>query len=155
MIEDSGPAGKPRRLLDLFSGVRTVRYYSHFGTHPSRVPEKFSSFLSSAYRSAFCNPFAFRFMQEWVGVYPHPRMFSRDFPTFQLWLTNCSKRVSVGKVRWNPNLPSSVHTSKFRIPQPLCLPLLRKHRGCPGILPILELSLLPTFGRSDVSITPI
>jgi hypothetical protein len=59
---------KPRRLLDLFSGARTARYYSHFGTHPSRVPEEFSSFFSSAYRSAFCNPFAFRFMQEWVGV---------------------------------------------------------------------------------------
>ena len=26
-------------------------------------------------------------------------------------------------------LPSSVHPSKFRIPQLLCLPLLRKHRG--------------------------
>src|SRR6266849_4383951 len=34
-----------------------------------------------------------------------------------LWLTNCTKKVSVGKVRWNPSLPSSVHTSKFRIPQ--------------------------------------
>src|SRR6267154_1786449 len=61
-----------------------------------------------------------------------------------LWLTNCSKRVSVGKVRGNPNLPSSVHTSKFRIPQPLYLPLLRKHRGCGGILPILE-PLIPSF----------
>ena len=49
-----------------------------------------------------------------------------------LWLTNCSKRVSVGKVRGNPNLPSSVHTSKFRIPQPLYLPLLRKHAGVWG-----------------------
>jgi hypothetical protein len=76
-------AMKPRRLLDPFSGARTVRYYSHFGTHPSRVPEIFPSFFSSAYKSAFCNPFAFRFMQEWVGVYPHPRMFLRDFPTFQ------------------------------------------------------------------------
>ena len=57
-----------------------------------------------------------------------------------LWLTKCSKKVSGGKVRWNPNLPFSVHTSKFRIPQLLCLPLLcefcipvvlagRKHRG--------------------------
>src|SRR6266403_5157811 len=27
-----------------------------------------------------------------------------------------------------PYLLFSVHTSKFRIPQPLCLPLLRKHR---------------------------
>jgi len=66
-----------------------------------------------------------------------------------LWLTKCSKKVSGGEVRSNPNLPFSVHTSKFRIPQVLCLPLLcefcipvvlagRKHRGCGGILPILE-----------------
>src|SRR5229473_2234656 len=63
-----------------------------------------------------------------------------------LWLTNCSKKVSVGKARWNPNLPSSVHSSKFRIPQLLCLPLacpersrrIRKLPGCGGILPILE-----------------
>src|SRR5260370_23836934 len=49
-------------------------------------------------------------------------------------------------------LPSSVHTSKFRIPQLLYLPLLRKHAGCGGILPILvrsarslrwELAFLP------------
>src|SRR6266403_5322254 len=31
-----------------------------------------------------------------------------------------------------PYLLFSVHTSKFRIPQPLCLPLLRKHRGVWG-----------------------
>jgi hypothetical protein len=37
------------------------------------------------------------------------------------------------------HLPSSVHSSKFRIPQVLYLPLLRKHRGCGGVLPILEL----------------
>jgi hypothetical protein len=36
-------------------------------------------------------------------------------------------------------LPFSVHSSKFRILQPLYLPLLRKHRGCMGILPTLEL----------------
>ena len=35
-------------------------------------------------------------------------------------------------------LPSSVRSSKFRIPQVLCLPLLRKCRGCGGTLPILE-----------------
>jgi len=38
---------------------------------------------------------------------------------------------------WPTRLPFSVHTSKFRIPQVLCLPLLRKHRGCGGILPVL------------------
>src|SRR5229473_7623330 len=55
-----------------------------------------------------------------------------------LWLTNCSKKVSVRKVRGNPNLPFSVRTSKFRIPQLLCLPLacpersrrIRKLPGC-------------------------
>src|SRR5712692_9626376 len=47
-----------------------------------------------------------------------------------LWLTSCYKKVSVGEVRWNPSLPSSVHSSKFRIPQPLYLPLLRKHPVC-------------------------
>ena len=38
-----------------------------------------------------------------------------------------------------PRLPSSVRSSKFRIPQLLYLPLLPKHRGCGDILPILEL----------------
>jgi hypothetical protein len=37
------------------------------------------------------------------------------------------------------DLPSSVHSSKFRIPQVLYLPLLRKQPGCGGILPISEL----------------
>src|SRR5216684_424390 len=55
-----------------------------------------------------------------------------------LWLTSCSKKVSARKVRWNPSLPSSVHSSKFRIPQVLHLQLLRKLPGCGGILPILE-----------------
>src|SRR5258708_9403762 len=55
-----------------------------------------------------------------------------------LWLTNCSKKVSARKVRWNPSLPSSVHSSKFRIPQVLHLKLLRKLPGRGGILPILE-----------------
>ena len=100
MIEDSGPVGKPRRLLDLFSDARTARYYSHFGTHLSRLPEKFPSFFSSAYRSAFCNPFAFRFMQEWVGVYPHPRMFLRDVPTFQSKLhRSCGAKIPAGSGR--------------------------------------------------------
>ncbi len=42
---------------------------------------------------------------------------------------------------WPTRLPFSVHTSKFRMPQPLCLPLLRKHRGGGYILPILELAI--------------
>src|SRR5882724_3983844 len=55
------------------------------------------------------------------------------------------------------DLPFSVHTSKFRISQLLCLPLLcalcipdvsagRKHRWCGGILPVLE---PPMFPRSN------
>src|SRR5258708_476543 len=39
---------------------------------------------------------------------------------------------------FKPHLPSSVHSSKFRIPQPLCLPLLRKLPGCVPTIPILE-----------------
>src|SRR5260370_9699195 len=36
-------------------------------------------------------------------------------------------------------LPSSVHSSKFRIPQVFCLPLLRKHPGCIPKVPSSEL----------------
>ena len=36
-----------------------------------------------------------------------------------------------------PALPSSVYSSKFRILQPLCLPLLRKLPGCVPTIPIL------------------
>src|SRR5882724_13527277 len=46
---------------------------------------------------------------------------------------------------WLPRLPSSVHTSKFRIPQPLCLPLLRKHPGCGGVFFPLWNSALSFF----------
>ena len=79
---------KPRRLLDPFFGARTVRYFSHFGTHLSRVPEKFSSFLSSAYNSQISQPLCFDIHTKCPGVYPHPRMFLRDFPIEappQLW----------------------------------------------------------------------
>src|SRR5207245_1219011 len=47
---------------------------------------------------------------------------------------------------WLIRLPFSVHTSKFRIPQPLCLPLLRKLPGCVPTIPILErTSHMPDF----------
>jgi hypothetical protein len=36
------------------------------------------------------------------------------------------------------SIPFSVHSSKFRIPQVLYLPLLRKHPGCTQTIPILE-----------------
>jgi hypothetical protein len=39
---------------------------------------------------------------------------------------------------WLPRLPFSVHTSKFRIPQLLCLPFLRKLQGCTPKVPKLE-----------------
>jgi hypothetical protein len=42
--------------------------------------------------------------------------------------------------RAQPYFPSSVHSSKFRMLQVLCLPLLRKLPGCGGILPILGLA---------------
>src|SRR5260370_37434877 len=38
---------------------------------------------------------------------------------------------------WLPCLPFSVRTSKFRIPQLLCLPLLRKLPGCVPTVPNL------------------
>ncbi len=38
-----------------------------------------------------------------------------------------------------PHIPSSVRSSKFRILQTLCLPLLRKLPGCIPTIPILEL----------------
>jgi hypothetical protein len=51
-------------------------------------------------------------------------------------------------------LPSSVHSSKFRIPQVLYLPFLRKHGGCGGILPVLGHADVQTFRRADVSLSP-
>ena len=51
--------------------------------------------------------------------------FEKQGEGWSLWLTKCSKRVSVGKIRWNPNLPFSVHTSKFRIPQVFYLTLTK------------------------------
>jgi hypothetical protein len=73
--------------------------------------------------------------------------FEKQGEGWSLWLTNCSKKVSGGKFAGISALPFSVHTSKFGIPQLLYLPLLRKHRGCGGILPILE---PPKFQCFDV-----
>ncbi len=50
------------------------------------------------------------------------------------------KGLSHSSLHPSTYLPSSVHTSKFRIPQLLCLPLLRKLPACGGILPISELA---------------
>src|SRR5271169_6397445 len=43
---------------------------SHFGTHPSLIPEEFSPFFSTIYRSPFCIPFVFNFIQEWGVCVP-------------------------------------------------------------------------------------
>src|SRR5882757_2355853 len=64
-----------------------------------------------------------------------------------LSLTGYYKRVAARNVRWNPSLPSSVHSSKPCRLQLLCLPLAcpersrrtRKHPGCVPTIPILEL----------------
>jgi len=80
-----------------------------------------------------------------------------------LWLTNCSKRVSARKDRWIPSLPSSVPSSKFRIPQVLCLParrggpLLRKHPGVWGYFShsgTLRLFSLPPEWSYGISFSP-
>src|SRR4029077_21248437 len=49
------------------------------------------------------------------------------------------------------NLPFSVCSSVLRIPQPLCLPLLRKLPGCVPTIPNLERLLFPPspFNRSS------
>ena len=52
-----------------------------------------------------------------------------------------------------PCFPSSVHSSKLRIPQVLYLPLLRKQRGCGGILSILE--LIPHPASPELAPTPV
>src|SRR5260370_4906347 len=60
-----------------------------------------------------------------------------------LWLTSCYKKVSARKVRRNPSLPSSVHSSKLCRLQLLCLLLacpersrrIRKHRRVGLFLP--------------------
>jgi hypothetical protein len=52
-------------------------------------------------------------------------------------------------------LPSSVHSSKFRIPQVLYLPFLRKHGGCGGILPVLGHADVQTFRPADASLSPV
>jgi hypothetical protein len=52
-----------------------------------------------------------------------------------------------------PCLPSSVHSSKLRIPQVLYLPLLRKQRGCGGIFSILELTPHPASPK--LASTPV
>src|SRR5258708_33353578 len=78
------------------------------------------------------------------------------------WLTNCSKKVYVRKVRWNPSLPSSVHSSKLCRLQLLCLPLacpersrtIRKHRRVGLFFPFWNSSAEGSrqgFARSEIS----
>jgi hypothetical protein len=89
-------------------------------------------------------------MVAWVVIdRRHPRQSSkpsavRPFPfSFPL-----HGRLNI----WTPRtfrraLPSSVPSSKFRIPQLLCLALYENCRGCVPTIPILE---RPHYGRSDV-----
>src|SRR5882672_1178216 len=70
MLEDSDPVGTPRRLLDPSSNARTPGNSSHFGTH---LPRSIFFSFHTLTGTPFCNPFVFRFMQEW-GVYPPPHV---------------------------------------------------------------------------------
>src|SRR5260370_42522835 len=69
------------------------------------------------------------------GVPPSSqKLFSFFFPVLS------STPLGASEPLWLPlRLPSSVPSSKFRILQLLCLQLIRKHRGCGGILPISAL----------------
>ena len=60
---------------------------------------------------------------------------------FKRLRTLCPKTPGVGvpPLLLTSSFPSSVHSSKFRIPQVLYLPLLRKLPGCVPTIPILEL----------------
>src|SRR6266849_8224375 len=48
--------------------------HSHFGSHPTFIPEQIAPLLSFSYENPFCNPLVFRFMQEWAPS---------DMPTFE------------------------------------------------------------------------
>jgi len=70
-------------------------------------------------------------MIAWVVIdRRHPRQSRKPSATRRLniWTLRTFRRA----------LPSSVCSSKFRIPQLLCLPLLRKLPGCVPTIPILE-----------------
>src|SRR5260370_17737641 len=67
------------------------------------------------------------------------KLFSFFFPELS------SPPLGASEPLWLPlRLPSSVPSSKFRILQLLCLQLIRKHRGCGGILPISALIPRPS-----------
>src|SRR5712664_21857 len=59
--------------------------------------------------------------------------------SFSLSFSRCSLQLLSVPPSLPLRLPSSVHSSKFRILHLLCLQLLRKHRGCRGIPPISAL----------------
>jgi hypothetical protein len=68
-----------------------------------------------------------------------PRPLPLNLSTFKSKLhRNCGAEIPTSRNTPNPCLRFSVHTSKFRIPQLLCLPLLRKLPGCVPTIPILE-----------------
>src|SRR5260370_21723755 len=70
----------------------------------------------------------------------HPRQ-SRKPGAIRPFLSSflLHRRLNISTLRtFRHALPSSVCSSKFRIPQLLCLPLLRKLPGCVPTIPILE-----------------
>jgi len=109
-----------RRTFPSFS----PRSHSHFGTHPSATPLKIAPFFSCAYGSLFCNPFFFKFMQEW-GVYvppsstfrrPKPLLPRQHFaPLSPLAATLMKIPASVANKRLTPRLnPSDATLTKNR-----------------------------------------
>jgi hypothetical protein len=43
---------------------------SHFGSHLNRIRQRLAPVFSCTSRDPFCNPFVFKFIPEWVRVYP-------------------------------------------------------------------------------------
>jgi hypothetical protein len=77
-----------------------------------------------------------------IGSFVH---FHFHFSIFPFFLHSALRLRASARIT---GLPSSVHSSKFRIPQVFCLPFLRKHPGWGGILPILETDSVPVLPRS-------
>src|SRR5260370_9797402 len=86
------------------------------------------------------------FAQFWYNLTPFRintcKSVSKQTTLTSFRMNTYEKHRGVGEAFNSPfHLPYTLPTSKFRIPQPLCLPLLRKHPGCGGILPILECAI--------------
>jgi hypothetical protein len=61
---------------------------SHFGSHLNPTRQELAPVFSCTSRDSFCNPFVFKFIQEWVGCTPLPQsrlpIGSGTIPTFNL-----------------------------------------------------------------------